>query len=413
MDAAVSRHPARDLPVAAARQGAGPIARIQVFDNLRAAEPVWRRLEAGRALATPYQRFDLLAAWQRHVGAPSGMRACVIAGYDAIGEPVLLWPFGCRQVGPLRVLVHLGSKHANFNIGLWRRDVVGSITADHIRAILGGIADQGQRVDLAALLFQPARWDGCPNPFLLLPHQPAVDACARLTIPRPGQDGIAELVSAATRGRLRQKERKLERLPGYRYLQATATEEIDRLLDAFFALKATHMAAQGLSNVFAGPGVAAFLRQACHSKGRDGRALIELHALVAAGQTLAVCGAVADDYRLSANFNTYTLGAHARHSPGLILLQHMIGDCAARGIRSFDIGVGGAHYKTVFCKEPEPLHDAFVPLSVRGQLAAPLFAAAHAGKRAIKRHPGLWSAVQSLRRLRARHVEAAAAAHPD
>ena len=58
-------------------------------------------------------------------------------------------------------------------------------------------------------------------------------------------------------------------------------------------------------------------------------------------------------------FNTYTLGENARHSPGLVLLTHMVADSAARGLRSFDIGVGRAHYKSFFCREPEPLFDTF------------------------------------------------------
>jgi CelD/BcsL family acetyltransferase involved in cellulose biosynthesis len=101
-------------------------------------------------------------------------------------------------------------------------------------------------------------------------------------------------------------------------------------------------------------------------------------------------------------FNTYTLSEHSRHSPGLILLLHMIEDCAARGVRSFDIGVGRAQYKSFFCKEPEPLFDTFLPLTLRGRLAAPVLAAAYATGRVIKERPALWSAVQRLRRLRAR-----------
>ena len=95
----------------------------------------------------------------------------------------------------------------------------------------------------------------------------------------------------------------------------------------------------------------------------DGRPLIELHALEGGGEVLALYGAVVDPYRFSAMFNTYTLSPHARHSPGLILLQHMIGACAQRGARSFDIGVGRAHYKSFFCKEPEPLFDTFLALT--------------------------------------------------
>ena len=89
------------------------------------------------------------------------------------------------------------------------------------------------------------------------------------------------------------------------------------------------MRAQGLTNVFAEPGVAEFVRQASHIKLPDGRPLIELHALEGDGEVLALYGAVVDAYRFSAMFNTYTLSEHARHSPGLILLQHMIGGLRA------------------------------------------------------------------------------------
>ena len=80
----------------------------------------------------------------------------------------------------------------------------------------------------------------------------------------------------------------------------------------------------------------------------------------------------------------------------------MIGDCIRRGVASFDIGVGRADYKSFFCKEAEPLYDTFLPLTPRGRLAAPAFRAAYAAKRVIKSQPALWTAVQYLRRLRAR-----------
>ena len=94
-------------------------------------------------------------------------------------------------------------------------------------------------------------------------------------------------------------------------------------------------------------------------------------------------------------FNTYTLGENARHSPGLVLLMHMVAECADRGLRSFDIGVGRAHYKSSFCQEPEPLFDTFLPLTLRGRLAAGAFSTAFAAKRMIKQNPALWSAVQA------------------
>ncbi len=388
--------------VSASLRRAGTVVKVEVFEDMPAAEPFWRRLEDGRALTTPYQRFDLLAAWQHHVGTRTGVTPFIVTGFDAAGEPVFVWPFGRQDMGPLGVVKFLGSKHSNFNVGLWRRDVVAAIGASDVRDIFDHVAAGGRRADLAALFSQPLSWDGIANPFLLLPHQPAVDISARLHLDPPSSNVIEKVLSSSMRSRLRTKERKLQKLAGYRYIQAATAADIDRLLDAFFALKATHMAAQGLTNVFAEPGVAEFLREACHRRLADGRPLIEIHALEGGGEVLALFGTIVDGYRFSSMFNTYTLGDNGRQSPGLILLAHMITECAARELRSFDIGVGRARYKSFFCKEPEPLFDVFHPLSTRGRLAAHAFGAAFATKRVIKSQPALWATVQALRRFRAR-----------
>ena len=50
----------------------GRIARIEIFDDMAAAERPWRALESGNTLATPYQGYDFLNFWQRHVGAECG-----------------------------------------------------------------------------------------------------------------------------------------------------------------------------------------------------------------------------------------------------------------------------------------------------------------------------------------------------
>jgi CelD/BcsL family acetyltransferase involved in cellulose biosynthesis len=400
MSIAVAYQPSREdaLPVSSAY--AGRIAKVEVFDDMRAAEPFWRALERDNAWATPYQRFDLLAAWQRHVGAQDGIVPSIVAAFDAAGQPLFLWPFGRKQIGPITLAGFLGSKHASYNIGLWRRDLAGTIDARDIGGAFARLADGCHPVDLVTLYSQPLSWAGSANPFALLPRQLSAEdgSCLHLASTAAGLEGA---VSPGIQSRLRGKERKLQKLAGYRYIQATSAADIDRLLDVFFALKSVHMRAQGLTNVFADPGVAGFVRQACHIRLADGRPLIEIHALEGGGEVLALYGAVVDSYRFSAMFNTYTLSPHARHSPGLILLQHMIGACGERGARSFDIGVGRAHYKSFFCKEPEPLFDTFLPLTPRGRLAAPAFRATFLAKRIIKAKPALWATVQFLRRIRA------------
>jgi CelD/BcsL family acetyltransferase involved in cellulose biosynthesis len=399
MSIAVNYHAGQENIASDCLPCAGRIVRVGIFDDMTAAEPFWRALERDGAWATPYQRFDLLAAWQHHVGARKGIVPFIVIGFDVAGRPLFLWPFGRKQMGPFRVAGFLGSKHASFNLGLWRRDLAAAIGASDIHGLLARTASRDAPVDVLTLYSQPLSWAGVANPFALLPRQLSAEDGASLNLHAAA--GIEAAVSPGIRSRLRIKEKKLKKLAGYGYVQPTSAAEIDRLLDAFFALKAVHMRSQGLTNVFAEPGVAEFVRQASHLRLPDGRPLIELHALEGGGEVLALYGAVVDPYRFSAMFNTYTLSQHARQSPGLILLQHMIGACAQRGARSFDIGVGRAHYKSFFCKEPEPLFDTFLALTPRGRVATPVFRMAFAAKRMIKSKPALWAAVQYVRRARA------------
>src|SRR5690606_28805231 len=106
----------------------GRIARVEVFHDLAAAEPHWRALEQG--LATPYQDYDLLKLWHRHIGAAEGVTPFIVVGFDGAGAPLFLWPLGRRSLAGLRVVEFLGGKHANFNMALWRRDAATAIGAD-------------------------------------------------------------------------------------------------------------------------------------------------------------------------------------------------------------------------------------------------------------------------------------------
>ncbi|MBI4274244.1 MAG: GNAT family N-acetyltransferase [Rhizobiales bacterium] len=382
---------------------AGPgsrLALVEVFDDLAAAEPIWRRLTLEGALSTPYQNFDLAALWQQHVGTPAGIKPFIVAGFDTEGRTLFLLPLCRHQSGPITVAQFLGGKHSTINFGIWRRDYVASVTAGEMQRMLKGL---GSGVDVLTLFNQPYNWDGCKNPFVLLPHQHASEDNFRLTLGAPGEEIVKRQISAGMRGRLRNKERKLNVLAGYRHFRVTDATGVTRYLDAFFAQKAARLAAQGLRNVFAEPGIEAFLRAGCHLGLTSGKPLIELYVLEGGDEMLALYSGIHDGRRFTSMFNSYTLSEHARWSPGLILLQHMVADCAERGFESFDVGAGEARYKTFFCKEIEPLFDSILPLTSRGRVVAAAMRPAHAAKAAVKRSPILWGAVQTLRRRFARH----------
>jgi CelD/BcsL family acetyltransferase involved in cellulose biosynthesis len=126
--------------------------------------------------------------------------------------------------------------------------------------------------------------------------------------------------------------------------------------------------------------------------------VIEIHALESDDDVIALFAGVADGTRFSMMFNTYTVSASSRFSPGLVLLRHIIDHYAERGYRALDLGVGSDGYKKLFCKANEPIFDCFIPLSPRGSAAATAMSVSSRTKRLVKNSPALLQLAQRLRR---------------
>jgi CelD/BcsL family acetyltransferase involved in cellulose biosynthesis len=380
--------------VAPARSKASRIARIDVITELGAAEPIWRRLESGTCAWTTYQRFDFLAAWQRQVGERLNISPFIMVAYDAEQQPLLLLPLGLQRRFGVRIATFMGDKHATFNMPLWDKTFANEVDATDLEALLSWLRDRSD-VDMLALTQQPKRWRDLENPLALLSHQPSVNACPVLTMAPGAVPGA--IISNSFRRRLMAKERKLEKLPGYRYGLASTDAEITRLLDWFFRTKPLRMAEQKLPNVFGDPGVESFIREVCTTKLPGGGRAIDIHALECDEEVIALYAGVADGERFSMMFNTYTLSDNARFSPGLILIRNIVDHYAAQGFRALDLGIGSDDYKRFFCKDDEPIFDCFIPLSGRGKGAAMAMATLNRAKRLVKQNPMLLGIAQRLR----------------
>lgn len=375
-----------------ARSKVSRVTRVDVVRNLSDAEPVWRELES--QLATPYQRFDLLSAWQREVGARENAEPFIIIAHDAEGRPLMLMPLVIRRRHGVRIACFMGGKHANFNMALWDRDFAREIGAADLAALLAGLREKGM-ADLLVLRQQPRHWQDFLNPLAMLPRQRSVNDCPVLHMV-PG-DPPANRISNSFRRRLKGKERKLQS-PGYRHHVAASDADIERILDWFFRVKPMRMAEQKLPDVFAEPGVEGFLRKACHAALPGGGHAIDIHALECDDEVIAIFAGVADGHRFSMMFNTYTMSARARFSPGLILMRYIIDHYGERGYRALDLGIGSDDYKRMFCKGDEPIFDNFVPLTLRGKIAAVAIAGVSRAMRLVKTNQTLFDLAQRLRR---------------
>ena len=376
------------------RSTAGRIARVDILDDLDAAETIWRSLEAQQPFLTPYQRFDFLAAWQRRVGEHERTSPFIVVATDAERRPLLLLPLALSRACGVRIASFMGGKHTTFNMALWDRGFATTATAADLAALLSGLRAHAA-VDALALTRQPLRWRDWANPFALLPHQPSVNGCPVLDI-APGS-APAALISNSFRRRLKSKERKLQALSGFRHHVAGDDAEAGRLLDWFFRVKPLRMAEQRLPNVFADPGVEDFIRDICNAVTPDGRRLVDIHALECDEEVIALFAGVADGHRFSMMFNTYTLSEHARYSPGLILIRTIVDHYAARGFRALDLGIGSDEYKRLFCKTDDPIFDSFLALSDRGRIAAAAMAAVARFTQLVKQNQLLLGLARKLR----------------
>jgi CelD/BcsL family acetyltransferase involved in cellulose biosynthesis len=371
----------------------GPVAHLDLLADFDQAESIWRSLENQQYLYTPYQRFDFLRHWQRRLGIDEGLHPLLVVAYDRDHVPLVLLPLILSETRGIRVARFMGGKHATFNMGLWNRDFAKQASRADLDLLFSAIRERFA-ADILAFTQQPLTWRDLPNPLALLRHQPSANDCPLMTI-APGTP-VAARISHSLRRRLRAKERKLEGFSGYRYHAAIADADIKRLLEAFFHIKPQRMAEQLLPNVFAEPGVEAFIRDACMTTLPGGGRVIEMHALECDSEVIALFAGVADGNRFSMMFNTYTISEASRYSPGLILIRHIIDHYAQRGYRAIDLGVGSDGYKKLFCKTNEPIFDCYIPLSARGTVAAATMSIANHAKRLVKHNPALLSLAQGF-----------------
>ena len=373
---------------------ASRIKSVDIVRDLASAEPVWRSLEGPQSSFTPYQRFDFLKPWQANVGAREGLAPFIVIAFDASRRPLLLLPLALRHAYGARCVSFMGGKHSTFNMALWDHDFAASATPADLDGLVSAIS-QHSEADVLALHQQPVRWRDMLNPLALLPHQHSANDCPLLTM-EPGAAPTA-LISNSFRRRLKGKERKLQALPGYRSHIASTEADITRLLDWFFRVKPLRMAEQKLPNVFADPGIEDFVRSACTTKLADGRHAIDIHALECDEEVIAIFAGVADGYRFSMMFNTYTMSPHSKYSPGLILMRDIIDHYAAQSYRALDLGIGSDDYKRLFCKSDDPIFDSFIALSQRGKFAASVMSGLNRTKRLVKHNPALLEMAQKLR----------------
>ena len=363
------------------------LAHVAVLHGIAAARRTWEDL-AEQFPCSPYQTPVWLVPWLETLG--NGAQAIFVVGYDADGRAIALVPLSLRQWPGLTVASFPGGRDANTGLGLFDPEAV--LDKEAMQKLLQAAAVDA-RIDLFVLRHQPLDWAGCRNPLAALPHAPSPSFQHTTSLRRPAQAFLAQALSKRTRKHIRQKDAKLAALGPVAYEVAATTERVAILAEALARQRAARFGG-GRRHEAA---VHRFLERAGAPQG-DGAPAVELHALTCGRDIVAVFVGTGHQGRFSGMMMSFDPDPRwAKLSPGELLLVRVIAAKCDAGFDSFDLGIGEARYKDVFCPVVEPLFDTIMGTSWRGRVAAPVWRAHLAGKRIIKRTPWLWSRLSRLR----------------
>ena len=372
----------------------GAPASVTVYTDARAALPAWRELAAA-APSTPYQEPAWVLPWLDTIGASLGIAPFIVVARDADGRPTALLPLGLQRQGSLAVASFLGAKNSNFNMSLFRPGIAWSRAA--IEALLRRAAlEAGTGPDLFVLRNQPLSWQGCPNPFTALQHQPSPSFAYKTTLDADPETFLKAHLSRDSRKKLRQKMNRLRGLGPVRMADTSSGDDVAIVLDAFMAQRTARNRSAGLGC----DDLPAMRRFLDATVGRGGP--VSFFALLCGDRVVATLGGVRHGTRFSGMLTSFTAEPDiARTSPGELLLGEVMTLHGAAGFTAFDLGIGEARYKESYCPDVEELFDSLVPVSVRGHLVARLEGLRLQAKRAIKQSPWAWPLAQRVRRARA------------
>jgi CelD/BcsL family acetyltransferase involved in cellulose biosynthesis len=385
---------------AAARSGLGadaaPFAHCEVFADIESARAAWAEIE-GLARASPYQSYGFVEAWFQTTGRARAIQPMIVVARDRAGRIAALLPLGRSRRGPAWVAEFLGGADANFKMGLFCRDI--DVGGEAIVNLLRRAARMtAPPVDVFWLTNQPLSWQGAANPMAGLPRQPSPSFGYKSALIKDFDAWLKSHHSREARKKLRKKERRLEEIGELSHVIAQDETGARKILAAFFDQKGARMQALGARNAYEAAHTSRFFEMAATRNIAQGAPVLELHALMSGARIVATFGALAQADRVCGMFISYDPDPEiSRCSPGQLLILEMIRNLGARGVATFDLGVGEARYKDENCEAEEPLFDAAVAVTPLGRALGSLALRRQRIKRWAKQTPWAWRLADGLR----------------
>lgn len=331
------------------------------------------------AIHAPAQSVGWIQAWSKEVN-----KDIVLVTAQHRGTTVFALPLEIVQSGPLRIARFAGGSHANGNFCPASPSFLNTADAADIRSLIEALHRSRPDIDLVSLDRQLETHGGFDNPMLLLGKSP----CPNIALAVDLEGGFDVLLARASGKRKRKKNRsqirKFEQAGGYQIVEAASVDEIDRLLTAYFDMKACQFKQMGVTDVFAQKEIQAFFRALCRNSLESSNSRFVVNGLEVGGKLRAVTGSSIEKHRIVCDFAAFADDDLAQASPGEFLFFHNINSACEAGFKLFDFSVGDERYKRLWCPTETQQYETLIPLTAKGHVLAAGLRLRNRLERAIK-----------------------------
>jgi len=372
---------------------------LSLYDSLDAVESEWRRFEQV-AECTPFQTFEWLASWYRHIGRRDGVVPVIAVGRFTGGNTAFMVPLAVEPRARARRLCWLGQDLCDYNAPLLARDFSQRVTPGRFLAIWRELqkrmqSDRRLRYDWIEFEKMPQTVGVQINPFTYLRVAPNANSAH---IAQLGDDWEAYYRikrSSATRRRDRLKRKRMAEFGDIRLVTSADVTDARHTLEILMEQKSRAFARRGIADMFARPGYREFFLDFASNPAT--RQLAHVSRLEIGETPAAVNFAITFGDCYYHVLSSYAEGQLTRHGPGSLHLRELMAYAIKLGMRRFDFTIGDERYKAEWCDLRLKLFDYSVAATWRGWPLAVSSIVRRRLKRFIKQTPLAWRLVGRLR----------------
>jgi CelD/BcsL family acetyltransferase involved in cellulose biosynthesis len=331
--------------------------RIDFVRDWKPAASRW----AGGGHRTAFQHHHWLEAWYGAFAEASPLIAIITD--TATDQQVALLPLIRRVSNGIRIV-----EFTDLGVTDYNAPVLGfAAPHDHIegralcQALLAGLRNLPDGVDLLRLRKMPANVGGMPNPLASLGRMGSCSLNGNLVVVG---DDFAAYRASLKRMELPRSWRVFNRYPGAKFRIVTNIDEALALLDTMDVQQQDRMKQLGLKFVLNDDRHARFYRDIVKRGVSEGYAIVS--ALTCDEEVVATTLGIrrGSDYTLLRISNAGKRWSSC--SPGLLVIERTMAALHQDGVRQFDLSIGNYAYKRRFGAAQLPLADVSIALGWRG-----------------------------------------------